>query len=90
MRDIVDGHLVASGRCAAGQISQRPRDHKTYTNSRCWLPGHDSRIVLCACERYCFGTLAAIWWAMLTAESAGLKLHAEMSIAMLLVTVSAR
>ena len=39
---------------------------------------------------YCVGTLAAIWLAMLTAESVGLALHVLTSITTLFLTASAR
>jgi hypothetical protein len=44
------------------------------------------------CHRrpYCVGTLAAVWLAMLTAESAGLALHVLTSITTLFLAASAR
>lgn len=38
----------------------------------------------------CQAAVMAIWWAMLTAASAGLSEHAATSMAMLLLTVNAR
>jgi hypothetical protein len=67
---------------------QMTKGNTTTTTDRPTIPSTRRRPERCA--SYSLATLAAIWWAMLTAVFPGLLGHAATSMAMLLLTVNAR
>jgi hypothetical protein len=70
--------------------SDRPSWHRLDPRRVCVAIDRASDWVDGGAGPYCVGTLAAIWLAMLTAESVGLALHVLMSITTLFFIASAR